>query len=60
AIDYAFTNLANQSNPLYTNVFSLTIDLGKKEAKEKLGKGSFPELDKPEKPKKAKGNYPVP
>lgn len=26
-IDYAFTNLANQSNPLYTNVFSLKIDL---------------------------------
>ena len=26
-IDYAFTSLANQSNPLYTNVFSLKIDL---------------------------------
>ena len=26
-IDYAFTNLANQSNPLYTNVFSLKVDL---------------------------------
>lgn len=26
-IDYAFTNLANQSNPLYTHVFSLQIDL---------------------------------
>jgi hypothetical protein len=26
-IDYAFTNLANQSNPLYTHVFSLKIDL---------------------------------
>ncbi len=26
-IDYAFTNLANQSNPLYTHVFSLRIDL---------------------------------
>ena len=37
AIDYAFTNLANQSNPLYTNVFSLTIDLGKK-AKKKAAK----------------------
>jgi hypothetical protein len=58
AIDYAYTNLANQSNPLYTNVFSLTIDLGKKESKE--GKGSFPKLDKMEKPKKVKGNYPVP
>jgi hypothetical protein len=26
-IDYAFTNLANQSNPLYTHVFSLKLDL---------------------------------
>jgi hypothetical protein len=26
-IDYAFTNLANQSNPLYTHVFSLLLDL---------------------------------
>ena len=31
-IDYAFTNLANQSNPLYTNVFSLRFNIaGKKE-----------------------------
>ncbi len=30
AIDYAFTNLANQSNPLYTHIFSLKIDLVKK------------------------------
>jgi hypothetical protein len=30
-IDYAFTNLANQSNPLYTHIFSLRIDLTKKE-----------------------------
>lgn len=29
-IDYAFTNLANQSNPLYTHVFSLRLDLVKK------------------------------
>ena len=29
-IDYAFTNLANQSSPLYTNVFSLKIDLRSK------------------------------
>ena len=29
-IDYAFTNLANQSNPLYTHVFSLKADLKKK------------------------------
>ncbi|MER3471761.1 MAG: hypothetical protein C4330_10675 [Chitinophagaceae bacterium] len=26
-IDYAFTNLANQSNPLFTHVFSLAVDL---------------------------------
>ena len=26
-IDYAFTNLANQSNPLYTHIFSLRFDL---------------------------------
>jgi hypothetical protein len=30
-IDYGFTNLANQSNPLYTHIFSLRIDLVKKE-----------------------------
>lgn len=60
AIDYAFTNLANQSNPLYTNVFSVTIDLGKKEGKVKTGKGSVPQLDKPVKQKKEKGSYPVP
>lgn len=29
-IDYAFTNLANQSNPLYTHIFSLRVDLVKK------------------------------
>jgi hypothetical protein len=33
AIDYAFTNLANQSNPLYTHVFSLKLDLKRKEKK---------------------------
>ena len=32
-IDYAFTNLANQSAPLYTHVFSLRVDLKKKEKK---------------------------
>jgi hypothetical protein len=32
-IDYAFTNLANQSNPLYTHVFSLKVDLVKKQSK---------------------------
>ncbi len=30
-IDYAFTNLANQSNPLYTHIFSLKLDLRKKQ-----------------------------
>lgn len=30
-LDYAFTNLANQSNPLYTHVFSLTFNLVRKE-----------------------------
>ena len=30
-IDYAFTNLANQSNPLYTHIFSLKFNLVKKE-----------------------------
>ncbi|MDI3319909.1 PorV/PorQ family protein [Pinibacter soli] len=32
-IDYAYTNLANQSNPLYTHVFSLKLDLKKKSGK---------------------------
>jgi len=31
SIDYAFSNLANQSNPLYTHIFSLKFDLTKKE-----------------------------
>ncbi len=30
-IDYAFTNLANQSNPLYTHIFSIKVDLRKKD-----------------------------
>ena len=29
-LDYAFTNLANQSNPLYTHIFSLRFNLVKK------------------------------
>ena len=33
AIDYAFTNLANQSNPLYTHIISLRVDLVKAVAK---------------------------
>lgn len=32
-IDYAFTNLANQSNPLFTHVFSLQVDLVNKKKK---------------------------
>jgi len=28
-LDYAFTNLANQSNPLFTHIFSLRINFGK-------------------------------
>ena len=30
-IDYAYTNLANQSNPLYTHIVSLRVNLVKKE-----------------------------
>lgn len=30
-IDYAFTNLANQSNPLYTHIFSLRLNLARRE-----------------------------
>ena len=26
-VDYAFTNLANQSNPLFTHVFSLRLNM---------------------------------
>ncbi len=33
-IDYAFTNLTNQSNPLYTHIFSLTVDLVRKKEQE--------------------------
>jgi hypothetical protein len=32
-LDYAFTNLANQSNPLYTHIFSLRFNIVKKEHK---------------------------
>jgi hypothetical protein len=31
SIDYAFSNLANQSNPLYTHIFSIKFDLTKRE-----------------------------
>jgi hypothetical protein len=33
-IDYAFTNLANQDNPLYTHIFSLRLNLKRKEGGE--------------------------
>ena len=36
-IDYAFVNLANQSYPLYTHVFSIKAILGKKGQKKKTG-----------------------
>jgi hypothetical protein len=38
-IDYAFTNLANQSNPLFTHVFSLRLDMvsDKKNVSKKKG-----------------------
>ncbi len=31
SVDYAYSNLANQSNPLYTHIFSLKINLARKE-----------------------------
>ncbi len=34
-IDYAFTNLANQSNPLFTHVFSLRLDMVNNKKKKK-------------------------
>lgn len=37
-IDYAFTNLANQSNPLFTHVFSLRLDMNDKRSKGKKKK----------------------
>lgn len=57
-IDYAFSNLANQSNPLYTHIFSVSFDLIPKN-KEKKVKGSYPDLPAPEMPKKIKGSYPT-
>jgi hypothetical protein len=58
AIDYAFTNLANQSSPLYTHVFSLRVDLTPKGKQNKQMKGYMPELPQGEKPKNQKGYYP--
>lgn len=34
-VDYAFTNLANQSNPLFTHVFSLRLDIASDKNKKK-------------------------
>lgn len=34
-IDYAFTNLANQSNPLFTHIFSLKLDMVNDKSKKK-------------------------
>ncbi len=55
-IDYAFTNLANQSNPLFTHVFSLKIDFAPKKAPKV--KDRAPKLPKNDKPKNQKGYYP--
>ncbi len=53
-IDYAFTNLANQSNPLYTHVFSLRIDLVAKNREASSKKAYVPTLPKADKPKTGK------
>lgn len=53
-IDYAFTNLANQSNPLYTHVFSLCIDLAGKSSDGGKKKVYIPTLPKAEKVKPTK------
>jgi len=37
-VDYAFTNLANQSNPLYTHIVSLRLDLMKPKNQKKNSK----------------------
>ena len=37
-VDYAFTNLANQSNPLYTHIVSLRLDLTKPNNQKKNSK----------------------
>lgn len=56
-IDYAFTNLANQSSPLYTHVFSLRIDLQSKSNPRSTGdRATVQPRDTPL--KKQKGYYP--
>lgn len=60
SIDYAFSNLANQSNPLYSHIISLKIDLAPKGIVKKQGRGEAPKLPpSSEKTKKKKGNYPI-
>ncbi|HRI22447.1 MAG TPA: hypothetical protein PLA68_15905, partial [Panacibacter sp.] len=59
AIDYAFSNLANQSNPLYSHIFSLRLNLLPKST-ESQKKGSYPKLPKAERETKPKGYYPAP
>lgn len=58
-IDYAFTNLANQGNPLYSHIFSLRLDLLPKATtpKEKKNDG-VPDVPRPTKPKEKKVYYP--
>ncbi len=58
SIDYAFTNLANQSNPLYTNVFSLKIDFQPKKERVLNRKGYAPKLPGNAQPKQQKVYYP--
>lgn len=58
AIDYAFTNLANQSNPLYTHVFSLRLDLKGKGENEGRKKEYYPQIAPKQKQKKTKVYYP--
>ncbi|HTB51715.1 MAG TPA: PorV/PorQ family protein [Ferruginibacter sp.] len=41
AVDYAFTNLANQSNPLYTNVLSLEFIIRNKKDGENKAPGTY-------------------
>jgi hypothetical protein len=51
SIDYALTNLANQSSPLYTNVFSLKLDLTPRKREGRSRKLYIPTLPKADKPK---------
>jgi hypothetical protein len=54
SIDYAFTNLANQSSPLYTHVFSLKVDLLQRTKSSSDRKIYIPTLPKREKQKAGK------